>query len=158
MDRLQKILILCLVAGIPAAAPPFLAPPPAFCFRDGSVSYHILAGGQSADYRVRIDNAGAAPHLRIGLVDAVEIADFALLDDNPALDRAACDTGRRKTIALAGDGSADLTIALTRAAADADLTLFARSARLGHPEAAALLAVLRYNRPRAWTARRSGAN
>jgi hypothetical protein len=159
MDRLHKTLILLLVAGIPAAAPPFFATPPALCFTAGSVTYQVSANAVSADYRVKIDNAAPAPQLRIGLVDAVETADFALVDDNSAFDRNGCDTaGRLKTITLVADGPTDLTIALTRAASAADLRLFVHSARLGHREAAALLAVLHYNEPRASTDDRADEN
>jgi hypothetical protein len=149
MHRLHKILILVFVAGIPAAAPPFVAAPPGLCFGAGSVTYQLLPSAASADYRVKIDNAAPAPLLRIGLVDAVEISDFALVDDGSDLDRTGCDgAGRRKTFNLVADGPADLTVRLTPEAAGADLKLFVHSTRLGHREAAALFAVLHYNQPK----------
>jgi hypothetical protein len=136
MDRLHKALVLFLVAGIPAAAPPFSASPPGLCFTEGSVTYQLLPSAASADYRVKIDNAAPAPQLRIGLVDAVEISDFALVDDNSDLDHNGFDTaGRLKTFNVVADGPADLK-------------LFVRSARLDHREAAALFAVLQYNQPK----------
>jgi hypothetical protein len=149
MDRLHKALVLLLVAGIPAAAPPFSASSPSLCFTEGSVTYQLLPSAASADYRVKIDNAAPAPQLRIGLVDAVEVSDFALVDDDSTLDRNGCDTaGRLKTFNVVANGPADLTVRLTREAADTDLKLFVRSARLDHREAAALFAVLQYNQPK----------
>jgi len=148
MDRLHKTLILLLVAGIPAAAPPFFASPPGLCFTAGSVTYQLSPSATAPDYKVKIDNAAAQPQLRIGLVDRVETADFALVDDNSGFDRNGCHSaGLIKTIKLVADGPSDLTISLTREAADADLKLFVYSARLGHREAAALFAVMRHNQP-----------
>ena len=86
----------------------------------------------------------------MGLVDAIDTADFALVDDNSDFDRYGCNSaGQIKTVALVTDGPSDLIVSLTRAAADSDLKLFVHSARLGHREAAAVFAVMRHNQPKA---------
>jgi hypothetical protein len=145
MDRLQKILILVLVAGIPAAAPPFFASPPSFCFTAGSVTYQVAPATASPDLRVRIDNAAIQPDLRIQVVDAVESADFALVDDVVDAGRSACRSdGLLKTVKVVDSGAADVTISLSREASEADLKLFVHSARVGHRDAAALLAAMRH--------------
>jgi hypothetical protein len=145
MDRLQKTLTLLLVAGIPAAAPPFFAAPASFCFTAGSVTYQVAPTTTSPDLRVRIDNAAAQPDLRIQVVDAVESADFALVDDVADAGRSACRSdGLLKTVKVVDSGTADVTISLSREAAEADLKLFVHSARLGHRDAAALLAAMRH--------------
>ena len=70
MEKLRKSLILLLVAGIPAAAPPFLAASPDLCFTDGTMTYRLSANGSATDYTVAIDQNAEHPDLRIGLVDA----------------------------------------------------------------------------------------
>jgi len=142
MERLHKTLILLFVAGIPAAAPPFFASPPGLCFTAGSTTYQLAPTAASPDLRVRIDNGAAQPDLRIRIVDTVETADFALVDDVGSADACRSD-GLRKTVKVVGHGAADVTIALSREAADADLTLFVHSARVGHRDAAALFAAMR---------------
>jgi hypothetical protein len=170
MERLNKTLILLLVAGIPAAAaPPFLltfsAQQPQLCFTAGSITYQV--GGAAPDYRVKIAAAG---DLRIQLVNDVDLADFALVDDVTDAE-SACDAGGTvRTIKVVDDASpadaspADVTVSLTQAAAPADpkeaeettagaavpepagadLKLFVNSARFGHHDAAALLAAMRH--------------
>jgi hypothetical protein len=164
MERLNKTLILLLVAGIPAAAaPPFLltfsAQPSQLCFTAGSITYQV--GGAAPDYRVKIAAAG---DLRIQLVNDVDLADFALVDDVADAD-SACDAGGTvRTIKVVDDtSSADVTVSLTQAVvqadakeaeettaaavpepAGADLKLFVNSARFGHRDAAALLAAMRH--------------
>jgi hypothetical protein len=81
MDHLQKFLILLLVAGIPAAAPPFSASPADLCLTAGSLTYRVSSGTAAADVRVRIEPRAAHPDLRIRLVDGIESADFAVVDD-----------------------------------------------------------------------------
>jgi len=51
MDRIQKSLILLMVAAMPAAAPPFFAAAPALCFTSGSVTYQ-LAPAAAAIWRL----------------------------------------------------------------------------------------------------------
>jgi hypothetical protein len=164
MERLNKTLILLLVAGIPAAAAPpfflaFTAQPP-LCFTAGSITYQV--GGAAPDYRVRIAAAG---DLRIELVDNVDLADFALVDDVADADSACDARGTVRTIKLVDDaGTADVTVSLTRSSehadtrdaepalaqaallepAPADLKLFVHSARFGHRDAAALFAAMRH--------------
>jgi hypothetical protein len=164
IQRLNKSLILLLVAGIPAAAAPlffltFKTQQPRLCFTAGTITYQV--GGAAPDYRVRI---AAAADLRIQLVDDVDLADFALVDDADDAD-SACDAGGTiRTIKVIDDqGPADVTVSLTLAGeqastsdaeqaaeaalfepAPADLKLFVHSTRFGHRDAAALLAAMRH--------------
>ena len=143
MERLRNTLILLLVAGIPAAAPPFFASAPKLCFTAGSVTYQMASA--RPDIRVRID--AAHPDLRIQLVDDVTSADFALVDDVAAT--GACDSaGLLKTVQLVGDSDpADVVMSLSPS--DGDLKLYVHSARFGHREAAALFGAMRHQQDRA---------
>jgi hypothetical protein len=162
MDRFHKILILLFVAGIPAAATPFLPATPtvhpkanttsfpktasALCFTAGTVTYALSQTDAAPDYRVKFDNLAAHPDLRIALVDGVAAADFTLVDDAIGIDGNACDNaGLLKTVKIVGQSPWDVVIRLTRDSANADFTLFVHSARFNHRDAAALFAVMRHN-------------
>ena len=145
MERLRNTLILLLVAGIPAAAPPFFAAAPRLCFTAGSVTYQLARS--APDIRVRVD--AAHPDMRIQLVDDVTSADFALVDDVGASDDCGA-AGLVRTVQVVGDReAADLAISLSRGAGEADLKLYVHSARFGHRDAAALLAAMRHQQERA---------
>jgi hypothetical protein len=144
MERVRKSLILVLIAGIPAASPAVFSAAPAapeLCFTAGSVTYQVAS--MAPDVRVRIDPVH--PDLRIHLVDSVEAADFALVDDVGATTGSTCKAaGLLKTVRLVDDGSpADLTIGLSREGTDGDLKLYVHSGRFGHRDAAALFAAMR---------------
>jgi hypothetical protein len=154
MEHLKKALTLLLVAWIPAAAPPFSATTPAashLCFTAGSLTYELASDISTVDFRVRF--AETASDLRIQLVDTVDLADFALVDDGAA-DASACrSAGDVKTVQVVGQQSpADVTVSLSRSdmqdadqdEADAGLKLFVHSARFGHRDAAALFAAMRH--------------
>jgi hypothetical protein len=146
MERVQRLLLLLLIAAVPAvAAPAFFAAAPRLCFTAGSVTYQLSPAATAPDYRVRIDNRAPHPDLRIAVVDRAEAADFALVDD-VAPDTSPCrSAGLRKTVRLVpADAPADLTIRLTRAGEGADLTLFVHSARVSQEDAAALFALMRH--------------
>jgi len=145
MDQLQKILILLMVAGIPAAASPFSASSPDLCLAVGSLTYRVSPGAAAADVRVRIAPRAAQPDLRIALVDGIESADFALVDDVGTAGQSACaSAGPVKTVRVVSDaGPADITLSLSRDDPDADLRLFVHSVRFGHRQAAALFAAMR---------------
>jgi hypothetical protein len=150
MDHLQRILILLMVAGIPAAAPPFSASSPDLCLAAGSLTYQVSPSASAVDFRVRIEpravHPDLRPDLRIQLVDSVESADFAVVDDVGAARGSACSsTGLIKTVRVVADaGPADITISLSRDDADADLRLFVHSVRFGHRDVAALFAAMRH--------------
>jgi hypothetical protein len=146
MDHLQRFLILLMVTGIPAAAPPFFASSPDLCLTAGSLTYRVSPGAAAADLRVRIEPRAAHPDLRIRLVDGIESADFAVVDDVGATHQSACaSAGLVKTVRVVSDaGPADITLSLSRDDADADLRLFVLSMRFGHREAAALFAAMRH--------------
>jgi hypothetical protein len=153
MEHLKKAFILLLVAWIPAAAPPFSATTPAaphhLCFTAGSLTYEVAPEIRTPDFRVRF--AATASDLRVLLVDSVDLADFALVDDVAV---SACRAaGDVKTIQVVGEQSpADVTVSLSRGGtqdanhddADVDLKLFVHSARFGHRDAAALFAAMRH--------------
>jgi hypothetical protein len=144
MERLRKTLILLMVVGIPAAAPPFFASSSDLCFTSGSVTYRLAPEAASPDYRVRIDNSAARPDLRIRLVDDAETADFALVDDVGGGGDACRSAGLIKTVKLVpAESASELTISVAREAGAADLKLFVHSSRVGHFDAAALYAAMR---------------
>ena len=141
MERLKNTLILLLVAGIPAAAPPLFTAPASLCFTAGSITYQVTPTARVADTKVKFD--AAAADLRIGLVDSVEAADFALVDDVGSAG-ACAPAGGTRTVAIVGAAdAADFTVSLARDPAETDVKLFVHSARFGHREAAALLAAMR---------------
>ncbi len=144
MERLRKTLILLLVAGIPAAAPP-LHPSSSLCFTAGPMTYRFSPVGAPPDFRVQIDERAAHPDLRIQLVDRAEMADFVLVDDDPVSPGSACDAaGAVKSVALVAEGSAsDVRIALSRGPDDADFRIFVHSARVTDAQAAALFVAMR---------------
>jgi hypothetical protein len=146
MEKLRKSLILLLVAGIPAAAPPFLAASPDLCFTDGAITYRLSPNASSADFTVAIDQRASHPDLRIGLVDGAAIADFALTDDAGAPTGNICKTaGILKTVRVVGAGMpADAVIRVSRDVEGADFTLYVHSARVNHFDAAALFALMRH--------------
>jgi hypothetical protein len=148
MDRLQKVLILLMVAGIPAAAPPLLRPSSDLCFTAGSATYQLLPSASAADYRVRIVSGPASADVRIALVDRVEEADFALVDDVAAAPAKPCESaGLPKTVSVVrGEGRADVTVGFSREADAADFRLFVHSSRFGHQDAAALFVAMRHDR------------
>jgi hypothetical protein len=148
MTRLQKALILLLVAGIPAAAaPPFFAKAPDLCFTAGSTTYQVTPGAPEADFRVRIASGAdqGSQDLHIQIVDDVDAADFTLVDDVTASPSACQSAGNVKTVEVVGENSpADVAVGLSREGVDGDLKLFVHSARFGHQDAAALLAAMRH--------------
>jgi len=154
-------LAVLLVAGVAAAALPFLAaappavsPAPAVvaadrCFTAGAVTYRMSPGTSTPDYRVRIDSGAAAPDLRIQLVDSVESADFALVDGLSGDHGTCASAGIIKTVQLVEDASAaDVTLRLAGEPTEADLKLFVHSGRFGDRDAAALFAAMRHDQAR----------
>jgi hypothetical protein len=146
MTQLQRVLILLMVAGIPAAAPPVPGSSPTLCLAAGSFTYRVWPNAAAADLRVKIDSRAAPPDLRIELVDSIEGADFAVVDDVGASHSGACSTsGAIKTVkAVSEREQADITISLSRDDPAADLRLYVHSTRFGHRDAAALLAAMRH--------------
>ena len=149
MEKFRKSLILFLVFGIPAAAPPFFAKTPELCFTSGTVTYRLAPDAVAADYTVAIDNQAEFPDLRIRLVDRVATADFALTDDAGALAGSTCKTaGLLKTVRVVPPGQdANIVIGVSNSTVQADLTLYVHSARVNHVQAAALLALIRHVDP-----------
>jgi hypothetical protein len=144
MDHLQRVLILLMVAGIPAAAPPLSSPPSDLCLSAGSLTYRISQSA-SADLRVKIDPHAAHPDMRLQLVDKVESADFTIVDDLSAASSPGCEgSASLRTVRIITDASpTDITIALS-SEADAALKLYVRSARFGYEDAAVLFAAMRH--------------
>ena len=157
MARVQTLMIL-LAAGIAAAVPACflvarLAAPPAdtittatvpaaapdLCLTADAVTYRVAAA--AADYRVRIE--ASHPDLRIQLVDGVENADFALVDDGAGGSCASAGVVRTVQIVDAPT-PADVTMSVSREDTPAALKLFVRSARFGEREAAALFVAMRH--------------
>ncbi|HZO48279.1 MAG TPA: hypothetical protein VFB68_20455 [Xanthobacteraceae bacterium] len=147
MNKLRNTVLLLGVAGIAAAAAPFLTVSPDLCFTAGSVTYQLSANAPFPDYRVAIDNQAAHPDLRVRLVNRVDAADFALTDDAGTMVGNGCKAaGPVRTIGIVPAGAAsDLTIAVSSQSHgdDPDFTLYVHSARVSHFDAAALFALVR---------------
>lgn len=152
MKRTHLISLMALVIAVPAAtAGSFLSSGSSGavpCFAASNATYK-LSGDAAADYTVRIDNAAVSPSLRMQMVDDPAAADFVLVDDGDAAE--ACKAAASiKTIRVdAAAAEPDVTVALTRTAAD--YKIFVKSSNFSEQDAAALFAVI-------WrTARKSGA-
>ena len=114
--------------------------PPKPCFVAGDAGY-LLSANASAAHIVRIDNTAAHPDLRMQRVDDPAAADFVLVDDSDA--SLACEgvSGIESIRIDAAAAKPDLTIALSREAAD--YKIYLRSDRYTEQDAAALAAVIR---------------
>ncbi len=145
MQVLSKSLIMILIAAMAGVVGHWLAPTPEICFAAGSETYRLSAHERPADYRVAINNAAARPDLRVRLVDRVEAADFALIDDTGALPGSACrSAGPIRTVRVVELGTpADITIAVSPRPHEVDFSLYVQSARVSHVDAAALFALIR---------------
>lgn len=112
------------------------------CFIAGNVGYE-LSGSASANTIVRIDNAAASPNLRLQLVDDPAAADFVLVDDGDAADACKAATAVKSIRIDPAAANADLTVTLSRTAAD--YKIYVRSANYTEQDAAALFAVIWQN-------------
>ena len=143
MKRTHLISLMALVVAIPAATAGSLfsssASSTAPCFAAANATYK-LSGDAAADYTVRIDNAAVSPSLRMQMVDDPAAADFVLVDDGDAAE--ACKGAAAiKTIHIdAAAAEPDVTVALTRTAAD--YKVFVKSSNFSEQDAAALFAVI----------------
>jgi hypothetical protein len=159
MTRVAGALIVLLVAGFPAAAPPpvpIAAAAPPVCITTGAVTYQLAPTTVAADYRVKIAPSAADLRLdlRLELVDEVETADFALVDDgaaDPASADETCDGGGVvKTVQAVDEGApANVTVSLANAGSADEgaprLKLFVHSTRVRARDAAVLFAAMRHD-------------
>src|SRR5947209_2554779 len=88
MARWVKVLAyLMLAVAVPATAQTFgfsIGSAPQACLSIGGASYRVASNVLRADLTLRIDSAGAAPDIRIQLVEAPDQADFVFVDDGDA--------------------------------------------------------------------------
>ena len=142
MTRTHLVSMMVLIVAVPAAAAgSFFASSTTTsnlkpCFIAGSAGYQ-LSEAASANYTVRIDNAAPSPSLLVGDPAA---ADFVLVDDGDATDACKTATAIKSVRIDPAALAADLTIALSRAAAD--YKIYVRSANFSEQDAAALFAVI----------------
>jgi hypothetical protein len=140
MTRIHIVSLLVLSVAVPAAtAGSFFGSSAKPCFIAGNAGYE-LSGSASANYTVRIDNAAARPNLRLQLVDDPTAADFVLVDDGDAADACKAATAIKSIRIDPTAANADLTVTLSRTAAD--YKIFVRSAHYTEQDAAALFAVI----------------
>ena len=109
------------------------------CFTAGNTGY-ALTGSASANFTVRIDNATARPDLALQLVDDAAAADFVLVDDGDAADACQATSAIKSIRIAAATAKADLTVTLSRAAANTKI--YVRSANYSDEDAAALFAAI----------------
>lgn len=142
MTRTHIAALLALAAAIPAATASFFAsssPSARPCFFAGNTGYRMADRG-GADLTVRIDNASAAPDLRLQLIDDAAAADFVLVDDGDAGSACAGATAIRTIRRDPQEGPADLTVALSRA--PARYKIYVHSTAFSQQDAAALFAAI----------------
>jgi|SRR5215831_13876365 len=143
MTRTHLVALLAVAAAIPAAttAGSFFtssASSKAPCFFAGDTGYRI--SNTAADLTVRIDNASAAPDLRLQVIDDAAAADFVLVDDGDAGSACAEATAIRTIRRDQQSGHPDVTVALSRA--PAPLKIYVHSAAFSEQDAAALFAAI----------------
>jgi hypothetical protein len=143
MTRTHLAALLVVATAIPtaiAAASFFTssASSKAPCFFAGATGYRI--SNADADLTVRIDNASAAPDLRLQLIDDAAAADFVLVDDGDAGSACAGATAMRNIRLAPGEDHADLTVALSRA--PAPHKIYVHSAAFSQQDAAAVFAAI----------------
>ena len=143
MTRTHLVSLMALVLAVPAAtAGSFFSSSAKPCFVADTTGYEMSTGAQ-ANYTVRIDNTAPAPSLRMQLVDDPAAADFVLVDDGDPAEACKAATEIKSIRLDPAAVKADLTVALSRA--DADYTIYVRSAHFTAQEAAALFAVVWQN-------------
>ena len=71
MERFIKVIILLMIATIPAAAPRDFAAVPNLCFNTGSTTFQLSPSASAPDYRVKFVGAETYPDMRVQLVDEV---------------------------------------------------------------------------------------
>ena len=144
MDRLQKTLVLLMVAAVPVAAPAVYHAAAPQCFRAGSVTYRLSSTADAPDFRVKIDNAAAHPDMRVQLVDDATAADFVLVDDVGTAQTGDCRHAvNLKTIEVgATSRTPDVTVSLSHRPARSAYKVYVNSVRFSHRDAAALLAAM----------------
>jgi hypothetical protein len=115
MERFIKVIILLMIATVPAAAPRDFVASPTLCFNAGATTFALSPTADAPDYRVKFVPAEAKPDLRIQLVDDVARADFALGDDFAPMPGSPCrSAGRLTTIRIVGEAArADVSIGLS---------------------------------------------
>jgi hypothetical protein len=142
MERFTKVIILLMIATIPAAAPRDFAAVPNLCFNTGSTTFQLSPSQNAPDYRVKFVAAETKADMRVQLVDEVTNADFSLVDDIAPMPGNPCrSAGRLRTVRIVGESApADVRISLSPH--EAEYKLFLHSARFGHVDAAALFAAI----------------
>ena len=143
MTRTHLAALLVVAAAIPAAtaAGSFFtssASSKAPCFFAGNAGYRI--SNTDADLTVRIDNASAAPDLRLQVIDDAAAADFVLVDDGDTGSACADATAIRNIRRDPQSDHADVTITLSRA--PAPFKIYVHSAAFSQQDAAALFAAI----------------
>jgi hypothetical protein len=149
VNRIQKTLILVAAVALPAAAHSTFAPTrETLCFASGATTYQIARNAAAPDFRIKIADtlatSDALPDLRMRLVDSAEKADFVLVDDFSAGERAPCRSSTPiRTVALDADtAKPDVTVTLSADAALSDYKIYVHSVRFSQQDAAALLAAM----------------
>lgn len=145
MTRIHIVSLMVLSIAVPAATAGSYLGSSAMtsnskpCFIAGNAGYE-LSGSAAANTTVRIDNAAANPNLRLQLVDDPAAADFVLVDDGDAADACQAATAIKSIRIDPTAANADLTVTLSRTAAD--YKIYVRSANYTEQDAAALFAVI----------------
>jgi len=145
MDNSHKLMLALAALAFPAVgatAHAMLTRTTPLCFTGGTLTYQISAA-TPADVAVRIDNASTNPDLRIRLVDQPDEADLILADDQTMNENTACAGSALKTVRIVpGSTRSDVTVALASDGAEADASIYVRSARFSTEQAAALKAAM----------------
>lgn len=141
MRRSHTVALMAFIIAVPAAAAGSLLAPSSSkpCFIAGNATY-AFSGARSATHIVRIDNKTANPSLRIQLVDDPAQADFVLVDDTDAGRGCTNETVIESIRIDAAAVHPDLTVTLSRAAADHKI--YVQSSSYTEQDAAALFAVM----------------
>jgi len=126
-----------------------LLPGPRPCIETGGLSVQIATAPWHADLHVGFTDDPAAATVRVQIVENVETADFAVVDDADSTDANACEANpAMRLVAVAAYPSASQPIIYLSRDGGADYRIFVRSKTFSARDAAALIVGANGGHPR----------
>jgi hypothetical protein len=126
-----------------------LLPGPRPCIETGGLSVQIATAPWHADLQVGFTDDPAAATVRVQIVENVETADFAVVDDADSTDANACEANpAMRLVAVAAYPSAAQPIIYLSRDGGADYRIFVKSKTFSARDAAALIVGANGGHPR----------
>ena len=118
------------------------------CIEVGDTSVQIGSAPWHADLHVGFTDDPATATVRVRLVDSVESADFAVVDDNDSVEGACQVSPATRYVSISASPVASAPIIYLSPDGDADYRIFVRSKTFTSRDAAALFVGARNGHPR----------